>query len=41
MIGQLLDGPETPVALGDAVEVAFEDLAPGVSVPAFRKAVRP
>jgi uncharacterized OB-fold protein len=40
MIGQLLDGPETPIQLGDAVEVAFEDLAPGVSVPAFRKAVR-
>jgi uncharacterized OB-fold protein len=37
MIGQLLDGAETPIALGDAVEVTFEDLAPGVSVPAFRK----
>jgi uncharacterized OB-fold protein len=40
MIGQLLDGADTPIQLGDAVEVAFEDLAPGVSVPAFRKAVQ-
>lgn len=40
MIGQLLDGADTPIGLGDAVEVAFEDLAPGVSVPAFRKAVQ-
>src|SRR5258706_16065749 len=35
MIGRLLDGPETPLRLGDRVTVAFEDLAPGVSVPAF------
>jgi uncharacterized OB-fold protein len=38
MIGQLLDGPEAPLRIGDAVAVAFEDLAPGVAVPAFRKA---
>jgi uncharacterized OB-fold protein len=35
MIGRLLDGPEAPVQLGDSVRVAFEDVAPGVSVPAF------
>jgi uncharacterized OB-fold protein len=35
MIGRLLDGPEAPVRAGAAVEVAFEDVAPGVSVPAF------
>jgi hypothetical protein len=40
MVGQLLDGAETPVAIGDAVEVAFEQVAPGVSVPAFRKTVK-
>jgi uncharacterized OB-fold protein len=40
MIGQLVDGPHTPIGLGDAVEVAFEDLAPGIAVPAFRKAPR-
>ncbi len=37
LIGQLLDGPETPIKLGDAVEVDFEDIAAGVAVPAFRK----
>ena len=37
LIGQLLDGPDTHINLGDAVAVAFEDLAPGVSIPAFRK----
>jgi uncharacterized OB-fold protein len=35
MIGRLLDGPEAPVRLGAPVTVAFEDVAPGVSVPAF------
>jgi uncharacterized OB-fold protein len=35
LIGRLLDGPEVPLHLGDRVSVAFEDLAPGVSVPAF------
>jgi uncharacterized protein len=35
MIGRLLDGPEAPVRLGDPVTVAFEDLAPGVAIPAF------
>ncbi|MFB4298623.1 Zn-ribbon domain-containing OB-fold protein [Actinomadura sp. NTSP31] len=36
MIGRLLDGPEAPVRVGAPVEVAFEDVAPGVAVPAFR-----
>lgn len=36
MIGRLLDGPDAPVRLGDPVVVAFEDVAPGVSVPAFK-----
>ena len=35
-IGRLLDGPDAPLAIGARVVVAFEDLAPGVSVPGFR-----
>ena len=41
MIGRLLDGPEVlddpdaALAIGARVVVAFEDLAPGTSVPAF------
>ena len=38
MIGRLMDGPEAPLHIGDAVIVDFEDLAPGVAVPAFRLA---
>jgi uncharacterized protein len=38
MIGRLLDGPQTQLRLGDAVQVAFEDLPGGRSVPAFRLA---
>jgi uncharacterized OB-fold protein len=34
-IGRLLDGPDAPLAIGTRVTIAFEDLAPGVSVPAF------
>jgi uncharacterized OB-fold protein len=34
-IGRLLDGPDAPLAIGARVAVAFEDVAPGVSVPAF------
>jgi uncharacterized protein len=34
-IGRLLDGPDAPLEIGVPVVVAFEDLAPGVSVPAF------
>ena len=36
MIGRLLDGAEAPLVLGDRVVVAFEDVASGVSIPAFR-----
>ena len=36
---QDVDGADAPVKLGDAVEVAFEDLAAGVAVPAFKLAV--
>jgi uncharacterized OB-fold protein len=35
MIGRLLDGPDVPVRTGAPVTVAFEDLADGLSVPAF------
>lgn len=35
LIGRLLDGPDAPLARGERVRVAFEDLAPGVAVPAF------
>ena len=35
MIGRLLDGPDVPLHLGDRVTAAFEDIAPGVAVPAF------
>jgi uncharacterized OB-fold protein len=34
-IGRLLDGPDAPLTIGARVVVAFEDLAPGTSVPAF------
>ena len=34
-IGRLLDGPDAPLAIGAPVVVAFEDVAPGTSVPAF------
>ena len=32
---EMLDGHDAPLAIGARVVVAFEDLAPGVSVPAF------
>jgi hypothetical protein len=35
LIGRLVDGPETPLSLGAPVHLAFEDVAPGVAVPAF------
>jgi uncharacterized OB-fold protein len=34
-IGRLLDGLDAPLTVGTRVVVGFEDLAPGVSVPAF------
>ena len=35
LIGRLVDGPDAPLARGDRVRVTFDDLAPGVAVPAF------
>lgn len=35
MIGRLLDGPDAALRLGDRVIVAFEDVAPGIAIPAF------
>jgi uncharacterized OB-fold protein len=35
MTGRLLDGVDAPLGLGAPVQVAFEDIAPGVAVPAF------
>jgi uncharacterized protein len=35
LIGRLVDGPDTPLRPGDSVSLVFEDLAPGVAVPAF------
>ena len=41
MIGRLVDGPDTPIRIGDAVTVTFDDLAPSVAVPAFAMASAP
>lgn len=38
LVGRLLDGTEAPLEAGTAVRVAFEDLRPGVAVPAFELA---
>jgi uncharacterized OB-fold protein len=35
LTGRLLDGPDAKLAWGAPVKVAFEDVAPGVSIPAF------
>jgi uncharacterized protein len=35
IIGRLLDAPHAPLEVGAGVEVAFEDLTTGISVPAF------
>jgi uncharacterized OB-fold protein len=35
LIGRLLDGPDAPLTIGAQVQAAFEDVAAGVSVPAF------
>jgi uncharacterized OB-fold protein len=40
MIGRLVDGPDAPVRIGAPVTAAFEDVAEGVSVPAFTLAGR-
>lgn len=34
-IGRLVNGPKAPIQIGAGVKVVFEDVAPGVSVPAF------
>jgi len=36
LVAMLLDGANAPLSMGACVRVEFEDLAPGVSVPAFR-----
>jgi uncharacterized OB-fold protein len=41
LIGRLLDGPDAPLHIGAPVTVAFEDVAPGVSVPAFELSREP
>ncbi|WP_244324262.1 Zn-ribbon domain-containing OB-fold protein [Mycobacterium timonense] len=38
LIGRLLDGADADLDVGDPVTVGFEDLAPGVAVPAFELA---
>lgn len=35
LIGRLLDGPHARLRIGAAVRPVFEDVAPGVAVPAF------
>jgi uncharacterized OB-fold protein len=35
IIGRLLDGVDAPLSAGAPVHGAFEDLAPGIAVPAF------
>jgi uncharacterized OB-fold protein len=35
LIGRLVDGPDATLEIGAAVSLVFEDVAPGVSVPAF------
>jgi uncharacterized OB-fold protein len=35
LIGRLVDGPDAALEVGAAVSLVFEDVAPGVSVPAF------
>jgi uncharacterized protein len=36
MIARLVDGADASPALGDHVRLAFEDVADGVSIPAFQ-----
>jgi hypothetical protein len=35
LIGRLVDGPGVPLHAGDRVTLTFDDVAPGVAVPAF------
>jgi uncharacterized protein len=39
MIGRLLDGVNRNLHIGTQVTVGFEDLAPGVAIPAFKLSV--
>ena len=41
LIGRLVDGPDAPLHLGDRVVTVFDDLADGVSVPAFTRETTP
>ena len=38
MVGRLLGETEAPLAIGERVEVVFEELVPGVAIPSFRRA---
>jgi hypothetical protein len=40
LIGRLIDGPDVPLRVGAPVRMVFEDLMPGVAVPAFELEVR-
>jgi uncharacterized OB-fold protein len=35
LVGRLLDGPDTPIHVGDEVRVVFEAIGDDVAVPAF------
>jgi uncharacterized protein len=35
LVGRLADGPDAPLHQGDRVVTVFDDLVPGVAVPAF------
>jgi uncharacterized OB-fold protein len=39
LIGRLLDGVDAPLSIGDRVRLAFEELTPDVSLPAFERDV--
>ena len=41
LIGRLVDGPGAPLRVGAPVRGAFEEVAPGVAVPAFALEVVP
>jgi uncharacterized OB-fold protein len=41
LIGRLLGNPDASPQIGDPVMVAFEDVAPGVAIPAFVPGRRP
>jgi uncharacterized OB-fold protein len=41
LIGRLVDGVDAELHLGDRVITVFDDLAPGIAVPAFALAGKP